>query len=274
MILSLSGIMTLLGLTWILSLFTFVGVDTNRDAAFALQWMFVFFNSLQGFFISVFFVVLSAEARNLWLTLLFPCYKNIETSTNKSQLRYTSKSSSAKKQNTFSSEEHSSMTLEKSVPKEKLSCEMVAIAHSVNNEKEGDQDCTSDLATIETAPDEKQSAEVQEVSEKPQDEHKIEDTSKDAEAEVLKARVRRVSTKRKTHHVETAEVDFTDNFSDESDDEHMIEDIAKDAEGEVLKTRVRRVSTKRKTHHVETAEVDFTDKFSDESDDDNNTVIP
>ena len=35
--LSLSGIMILLGLTWVISLFTFVRVDTNCDAAFALH---------------------------------------------------------------------------------------------------------------------------------------------------------------------------------------------------------------------------------------------
>ena len=111
MILSLSGIMSLLGLTWVLSVFTFR--TPNPNAAFALQWLFVFFNSFQGFFVFFFFVVLSADARNSWLILRYPCYKSTKALTGKSHLHHASEISSTKKQSSFPSNEISCMTLPK-----------------------------------------------------------------------------------------------------------------------------------------------------------------
>ena len=66
----LAGFMSLLGLSWITLLFTVVGADTNIYAAFAIQWLFVFFNSLQGFFLFVFYVALNRDTRNLWFNFL------------------------------------------------------------------------------------------------------------------------------------------------------------------------------------------------------------
>ena len=63
----LAGFMFLLGLSWIILMFTIIGADTSIYGAFAVQWLFVFFNSLQGFFLFVFFVVLNHDARKLWL---------------------------------------------------------------------------------------------------------------------------------------------------------------------------------------------------------------
>ena len=77
LLISLIGFMILLGLSWVILLFTVVGADTNIYAAFAIQWLFVFFNSLQGFFIFIFFIVISPDMRNQWKTLLTaPCLKN------------------------------------------------------------------------------------------------------------------------------------------------------------------------------------------------------
>ena len=77
LLISLIGFMILLGLSWVILLFTVVGADTNIYAAFAIQWLFVFFNSLQGFFIFIFFVVISPDMRNEWKALLTsPCFKN------------------------------------------------------------------------------------------------------------------------------------------------------------------------------------------------------
>ena len=52
LLMSLIGFMILLGLSRVILLFTVVGTETNIYAAFVIQWLFVFFNSLQGFFIS------------------------------------------------------------------------------------------------------------------------------------------------------------------------------------------------------------------------------
>ena len=112
LILSLSGIMILLGLTWFISFFTFVGVDTNHDAAFALQWLFVFFNSLQGFFLFVFFVLLSSDARKEWLKVI--CTKSQSYSTSEMLLARESRYVT-------------SGTLKESCMKEKQSYEMANI---------------------------------------------------------------------------------------------------------------------------------------------------
>ena len=66
----LAGFMFLLGLSWIILLFTVVGPDTNIYAAFVIQWLFVFFNSLQGFFLFVFYVALNRDTRKLWFNFL------------------------------------------------------------------------------------------------------------------------------------------------------------------------------------------------------------
>ena len=66
----LAGFMFLLGLSWIILMFTIIGADTSIYGAFAVQWLFVFFNSLQGLFLFVFFVVLNRDARKLWLVCL------------------------------------------------------------------------------------------------------------------------------------------------------------------------------------------------------------
>ena len=71
----LAGFMFLLGLSWVILMFTIIGADTNIYAAFAVQWLFVFFNSLQGFFLFVFFVVLNRDARKLWLVFFRSCCK-------------------------------------------------------------------------------------------------------------------------------------------------------------------------------------------------------
>ena len=69
----LAGFMFLLGLSWIILMFTVIGADTSIYGAFAVQWLFVFLNSLQGFFLFVFFVVLNRDARKLWLVCLRSC---------------------------------------------------------------------------------------------------------------------------------------------------------------------------------------------------------
>ena len=216
LILSLSGIMSLLGLAWILSLFTAVGVNTNRNAAFALQWMFAFFNSLQGFFVFFFFVVLSADARNSWLALLCPCFKSAQTPTSKSSLRYTGKSSSAKG-SILSSNQYSSLPLKSGG---ELSPKMAEVGHSVIDEKEGDRDSSPDLAAVETALNEKDVIEMQEVSEKPE-QGLVEENLKGEEGTVVRFTLKRVSTRSKAHHIETAEVIFNDQPSDESDDDDI-----------------------------------------------------
>lgn len=64
LLISVFGIMFLFGLTWLF------GALTISDASLAFQFLFAIFNSLQGFFIFLFFCVLGKEARELWLQFL------------------------------------------------------------------------------------------------------------------------------------------------------------------------------------------------------------
>ena len=66
----LLGFMVMLGLTWILSFFTAIGTNINVDAAFAFQLLFNIFNSTQGFYLFIAFVVLSSDARQQWKNLI------------------------------------------------------------------------------------------------------------------------------------------------------------------------------------------------------------
>ena len=69
MLASYSGIMILFGITWLFAVFTFI---TEPDISFIVQFFFAFFNTFQGFFIFVFFVLLNGESREAWKSLLSP----------------------------------------------------------------------------------------------------------------------------------------------------------------------------------------------------------
>ena len=92
---------------------------------------------------------------------------------------------------------------------------MVGVGHSVIDEEEEYQDSSPKLATVETVLDKKMDADV---SKKPQ-KGLQEGPTKGAGGKLLKVKVTRVTTRRKTHHIETAEVIFNDQSSDESDDD-------------------------------------------------------
>ena len=64
LMINIAGIMFLYGLTWIF------GALTIDKASLTFQVLFVVFNSLQGFFIFLFFCVLSRDGRELWLEFL------------------------------------------------------------------------------------------------------------------------------------------------------------------------------------------------------------
>ena len=68
LLIGISGVMSLLGLTWLFGAFTIA------DASFAFQLLFTIFNTLQGFFIFFFFCVLNKDAREAWVELLSCCW--------------------------------------------------------------------------------------------------------------------------------------------------------------------------------------------------------
>ena len=66
LLISIFSIMNLYGLTWLFAIFTFGDHEGQR----AFRILFAIFNSLQGFFMFVFFCVLGKEARDSWAKIL------------------------------------------------------------------------------------------------------------------------------------------------------------------------------------------------------------
>ena len=64
LMISIGGVMALFGLMWVFAFLTFF------DGSTVFQFLFAIFNSLQGFFIFLFFCVLGKEGRELWLQVL------------------------------------------------------------------------------------------------------------------------------------------------------------------------------------------------------------
>ncbi len=67
-IISVFSVMVMFGLSWL-----FGALSIDQGATF-FQWPFVILNTLQGFFLFIFFCVLGSDAREEWLNLL-SCYK-------------------------------------------------------------------------------------------------------------------------------------------------------------------------------------------------------
>ena len=73
---------TLLGLTWFLAVFAI------KELKFTFQLLFTIFNSLQGFFIFIFYTLMNKDAQKEWKGILKIITKN-DHSTNSSQLPLT-----------------------------------------------------------------------------------------------------------------------------------------------------------------------------------------
>ena len=73
LLISITGIMSLFGLTWIF------GALTISGASLPLQILFVVFNGFQGFFIFLFLCVFSKDARKLWKESLSSIYNKFST---------------------------------------------------------------------------------------------------------------------------------------------------------------------------------------------------
>ena len=128
----LAGFMFLLGLSWIILLFTVVGADTNIYVAFAIQWLFVFFNSLQGFFLFVFFVALNRDARDLWFNVLCPCLKSKKSSYS-SRIKHSSVSTGNTASTKFSTQkDYASDTFKAAVKKHEMNEESVVDNYASN----------------------------------------------------------------------------------------------------------------------------------------------
>ena len=138
LVFSLTGVNVLLGLTWILSLFTLIGTGESVEAAFVVRFLFVFFNSFQGFFIFLFFVVLTSDARIPWLQRFCPCLKIEDHSTKQSRL-YSSRMSVISRKSSTSSLEptrRSSSTSLAPARQDSITLQMGIISTTIIEEEE------------------------------------------------------------------------------------------------------------------------------------------
>lgn len=76
MLIPLAGVMLLFGLTWVFAVFTFI---SEPGVSNTVQFLFIFFNAFQGFFIFLFFVIFSSESRDAWKAFFCREKKNISS---------------------------------------------------------------------------------------------------------------------------------------------------------------------------------------------------
>ena len=195
----LAGFMSLLGLSWIILLFTVVGADTNIYAAFAIQWLFVFFNSLQGFFLFVFFVALNRDARNLWYNFLCLCLKS-KKGAYSSRIKHSSISGNTASTKLSTQREFSSDNFKAAFKKDNE--ELVVVDYHASTINETDIDDAPDLLIDPiTSPSPDKDA----------------NTLKNFSKNLSEIQVKRSLTIHKTHDIETAEETFDASGSEDEE---------------------------------------------------------
>ena len=104
LLLSSVGIIFLFGLTWVFAVLTFI--SHNAEFSFTLQFVFSFCNAFQGFYIFLFFVVLSSDAREEWKRLLCKCLIKGESSSKYEPPSISTKSTNVKSRKPYRSTLH------------------------------------------------------------------------------------------------------------------------------------------------------------------------
>ena len=218
LMISMMGVMALFGLTWVF------GAFTVREASTAFQFLFAIFNSLQGFFIFLFFCVLGKEGRELWLHVLccgrkipgvtVPTRSNVKSAKDtvprkrsepdsfstslKSGYPTSNQSSSFTLPSTVFSKHKNSLG-ESTVKANPMALQLEAIEESHTNEPQFTKDPSAERKSRFSHSTAEESQMIMEVS--------------DQNGPVL---VRCRSTIRRSHHVQIAEIYFGDS-EDESD---------------------------------------------------------
>ena len=237
---SISGVMFLFGLTWFFAILTF-SVTGPRET---FQILFTVFNSLQGFFIFLFFCVFNKEALESWKELL-SCGKYRSKVLHPSQAKFSSSavtkkakqsktgstgltlSSGGKYISESSRSDYESATLEKGNVYEKAPLESTKV--DLGTDSTADNSVVQDESVTETAREQPEATAVPVVVVEQTDSANGELQNGEAgpsgeqgkrkkKGLSLKARIKRYSTKKiSKHHVEEVEVDFdSENSSQES----------------------------------------------------------
>ena len=225
LMISISGVMFLFGLTWLFAAFTFTIAGSNV-VRIAFQALFVVFASFQGFFIFLFFCVFNKEARESWREVL-SCGKYRSEFLHPSQYKPSSGVGTNQKNRTGTTGASSTLggtayhsnTIDKST----FDSEAPPLSekHDLSKvEKERHSEfplkAENEMATSSFKPEPTTTVAETHLDIEDKD---SEDKNKWEGAEpVLKARVKRYSTKKaQKHHIEEIEIDFSG--SEDSDSE-------------------------------------------------------
>ena len=195
LLMSISGVMFLFGLTWLFAALTIGGVLGS-----IFQILFTVFVSFQGLYIFLFFVILNTEARESWRELL-SCGRYKSELLHPSQYKNTSSAGTrAHKANTGTTAASSSAG---------------TAYHTINFDSEAGtvpEKIELSEKQTEVPPDIVVESQLDEDDE---DEKTTPPNWSDA-SPVAKARVKRYSTKKASkHHVEEYEIDFENGDSDQ-----------------------------------------------------------
>ena len=230
---SISGVMSLFGLTWLFAIFTF-SVNGLRET---FQILFTVFNSFQGFFIFLFFCVFNKEALESWRELL-SCGKYKSKLLHPSQVKF---SSSAPKK----------------IPKHTGSTGVSTSGGNYLSEKSTSDYESSTItkgniyekAPLETKVDLGTDSQADTVTETPEHSQRLAETTDHTQAAAIP--------------VITVHAEAEDSTNYNLHQEENASDSAK-KRGKVgnkiasLKARIKRYSTRKTSkHHVEEIEVDF-----------------
>ena len=238
LLIGIAKVMFLFGLTWLFGALTVTGFGDAR-ASTAFQVLFVICNAFQGFFIFLFFCVLSKDGRESWLELLscghykpkslYPSQtKNGSSGANTTSQKFKTLNTGLSNSNlasTISRKTGYDSSIDDCSKKERYTAIPLTSVAEQDKEKPSVMTFNNHPENQETnvSTDNKVDIGSSEMKEKEQALGKSkEHTSPDQWREdgmKLKARVKRFSTKKVyKHHVESVEVDFLDSDSDGSND--------------------------------------------------------
>ena len=233
LLISISGVMFLFGLTWLFGALTITVTAVNLT----FQILFVVFNSFQGFFIFLFFCVFSKEARESWKEVLC-CGRYQSKFLHPSQNKYTG-----------------SGTLDKNKKSATASTAMGTLSYGNKNYSDGT------LPSKDTLKLEERYSEMPMTS--------IDETKYDLAADSELTDPYTAQTFKGTPESER-DTDIGAKRGNGNSAENGNQSEANGSESlKPLKARVKRYSTKKvRQHHVEKVEVDFSDSdsTSDEAD--------
>ena len=237
LIVSITSVTLLFGLTWLFAAFTFT-IAGNDGLRITFQALFTVFASFQGFFIFLFFCVLNKEARESWRELL-SCGRYKSDFLRPSQYKNTSSGGSGPARNrmktgsTATTSAYNSST----IPKSPFDPEASLLPEKPNLGKDEEEIHTEIPLTATNGTDKfggeskvKETSKVEAESKIDGKENKSTTSSEENKEQqmwlkaepVKKARVKRYSTKKVAkHHVEEFEIDFGNEESSEDEQEQL-----------------------------------------------------